>query len=96
VAVLLRLAEHVRHLALHRVEPLIESRDRRLGRGRLRRDASGIGRSATRKHLTLHLVDLPFEALDPLLGSWRLALGSSGGRKQCNHRRSGDQVKITD
>ena len=90
VPVFLGLAKDVGHLPLQRVEPLVERRDRRLGRRRLVGKAGGVRRPAARKHLALDLLDLPFEALEALLGRRRRALRPAppGGARR-RHRPRG-------
>ena len=89
VAVLLRLAKHVGHLPLERVEALVEAHHRRLGRGRVVGEAGGVGRLALWEDAPLHLVDLALEAIDALLGRRLLALSERGERRQQDAPRRG-------
>ena len=95
MAVLFGLAEHVGHLPLERVEPLVEGGDRRLGRRGIVGEAGGVGRTAAREDLALHLLDLPFEPLDALLGSGRLALRHGSRRKKREACRCNEQTEVT-
>ena len=80
VAVLFGLAEHVGHLPLERVEPLVERQHRRLGRRRVVGKAGRVRRPALREDLALDLLHLPFEPLEPLVGRGRRALRIRGRR----------------
>ena len=82
MAIFLRLAEDVAHLAFECIEALVERRDRRLGRRWFVRETRGVGRAATREHLPLHLLDLALEPLEPLVWRRRLALGGGSGRNK--------------
>jgi hypothetical protein len=83
IAVLLRQAKDIAHLALERVEPLIQHCNRRLSRGGLVGESGGVGRAAAGEDLPLDLIELPLEPLNPLLGRWgRLPLGESLYREQ--------------
>jgi hypothetical protein len=89
VPVLLRLAEHVGHLPLERVEPLIERDHRRLRRRGLVGKARGVRRPPLGKHLALDLLDLPLEPLEPLLGRRRrrCASAAEGESGECRAGR---------
>ena len=80
IAVLLRLAKHVGHLPLERIEPLVEADHRRLGRGGVVGEARSVGRPALGEDPPLQLIDLPLEPIDALLGR-RLA-GAARARKR--------------
>jgi hypothetical protein len=71
IAVFLGLPNEVRHLPFDCVETLVEGDDRRLGRRRIVREASGVSRAPLREDLALHLLHLFFEAVDALLGTRR-------------------------
>ena len=81
VAILFRLAEQVGHLALERIEPLIERRHRGLRRRGIVGEAGGVRGAALGEDLALHLLHLPLEPIDALLGRrrpWRWAKDADG------------------
>ncbi|MFL6675399.1 MAG: hypothetical protein ACJ8LG_19155 [Massilia sp.] len=88
VPVLLALAEHVGHLPLERIEPLVERNHRRLGRRGFIGKARGVRRPALGENLPLHLLHLLFEPFKALVGRRRLALGR-GGRGNEREGRTG-------
>src|SRR4051812_19893950 len=84
MAVLFRLAEHIRDLTLKRIEALVKRDDRGLRRRRLVRKAGAVGRPALREDLALDLLNLTLEPVEALLGTRRrLAL--------CERRGSGQR-----